>query len=332
MWSPDGRYLAYRRANCPDDYRAGVVISDPEGNVIAEFAGDGWDIGWSPDSTRVAVWVTLNETIGVYGLDGERQALLTLPPGWSPGGDHDPVWLPDGQSLLVPELVVPIDRSTPYRLPSADRGPTGGTYSPDESRVAYVANRSVVVAEADGSNPQVVFGDWAWNPVWSPTGDRIAFTTQGVSGRGLPNQLRVVDLSTGTVTLLAEADGSDMLQVIDFSLEGDRIYFSRMKGRPLGGGLALERQCRRLRPPSPHYWDRLGRLAIAQSDAVRAPAFSCPMTRTSATVSATVLRPMMGTLSVERIYATLKVGVQIESSLVHAKSLVTGPFILQPRT
>jgi Tol biopolymer transport system component len=256
IWSPDGRYLAYRHRNCavedlptdrpPDDVWGDVVISDPEGNVIASFpAGTGWDIGWSPDSTRVAVWVRFGGiqgrgTIGVYELDGERQALLTVPPG-TLSGDQDPVWLPDGQSLLVNDvLVVPIDGSTPYRFPLADRGPaegTSATYSPDGSRVAYVDDRSVVVAEADGSNPQVVFrGDvaqLAGSPVWSPAGDRIAFTSNRVSGG---SQLRVLDLATGTVTLLAEADGSDQLAVIDFSPEGDRIHFSRMKDGRIGVG------------------------------------------------------------------------------------------------
>jgi Tol biopolymer transport system component len=220
IWSPDGRYLAYRHTNCevPGDARWQVVISDPEGNVVAEFPGEGWDISWSPDSSRVAVWVDLFETIGVFGVDGERQALLAVPPGMLQGGDYDPMWLPDGQSLLVPHtLVVPIDGSTPYHLPSADRRTYNLTYSPDGSRVAYLANRSLVVAEADGSNPQVVFDDGG-RPVWSPTGDRIAFT----SGRA--NELRVLDVATGTVKLLAETEA---LSVIDFSPEGDRILFSR---------------------------------------------------------------------------------------------------------
>ena len=93
--------------------------------------------------------------------------------------------------------------------------------------------RSLVVAADDGSHPREVSGDWTYgfgNPVWSPTGDRIAFTS-GNSSSGnnlyLGTELRVVDLATGTVTLLVETDGSDMLRVLDFSPEGDRILFSR---------------------------------------------------------------------------------------------------------
>ena len=64
-----------------------VMISDPEGNVVASFPGEGWlAISWSPDSTRVAVWVSWGETIGVYGLDGVRQTMLTVPPGWMADG------------------------------------------------------------------------------------------------------------------------------------------------------------------------------------------------------------------------------------------------------
>ena len=239
LWSPDGRYLAYRHVDC----RSGssdwgdVVISDPEGNVVASFPGEGWLTSWSPDSTRVAVWVRLWETIGVYGLDGERQALLTVPPGMMAPGDFDPVWLPDGASLMVPYGVeIPLDGSTPRKLPWADQQEGEAWYSPDGSRVAYTTNTpleglvlrfgehqggSFVVAAADGSHAQEVFGARVWKPVWSPTGDRIAFTS------GKRTELRVVDVVTGTVTSLTEVDGSDGLSVLDFSPDGDRILFLR---------------------------------------------------------------------------------------------------------
>ena len=85
IWSPDGRHLAYRGAvGRTGSCRGTVIISDPAGHRVASFPGEGWLISWSPDSTRVATWVRLGDTIGVYGLDGVRQALLTVPPdSWS---------------------------------------------------------------------------------------------------------------------------------------------------------------------------------------------------------------------------------------------------------
>jgi Tol biopolymer transport system component len=246
IWSPDGRYVAYWYQSCQVDPNAWgkVIISDPEGNLVASFPGQGWLISWSPDSTRVAVWISQGETIGVYGLDGERQTVLTVPPGMMAPGDYDPVWLPDGAALMVPHGVeIPLDGSTPRKLPWADGHEGEATYSPDGSRVAYTTNTpleglvlrfgehqggSFVVGAADGSHAQEVFGARVWRPVWSPTGDRIAFT----SGNG--TELRVVDVATGTVTLLAEKDGSDILSVLDFSPEGDRILFSRAKDRGIG--------------------------------------------------------------------------------------------------
>jgi Tol biopolymer transport system component len=250
IWSPDGRYLAYW-GSCQGVPT--VMISDQDGNVVASFPGEGWLISWSPDSTRVAVWVRLWETIGVYGLDGERQALLTVPPGMMAPGDFDPVWLPDGESLMVPYGVeIPLDGSTPRKLPWADQHEGEAWYSPDGSRVAYTTRTpleglvlrfgerqggSFVIAAADGSHAQEVFGARVWKPgqsqalgaaVWSPTGDRIAFT----SGNG--TELRVVDVATGTVTSLVETDGADRLSVLDFSPEGDRILISRTEDRGSG--------------------------------------------------------------------------------------------------
>jgi WD40 repeat protein len=238
VWSPDGSYLAYRHENCPSrpEIPSGVVISDPEGNVVAEFPGaeftnrTAWRISWSPDSKRLVTWVTYGETIGVFGVDGARHKLLSVPPEMLTSGPVDPIWSPDGRSLLVPpDVLVPLDGSAPYRLPSADRRP-----SPDGSRVAYVGgNNSLLVAEADGSNPEVVFDGRVVvgpEPLWSPTGDRIAFTSSKAGSGAGSYELRVVDLATGTVTLLAEAYGAVLLSVIDFSPDGDRILFSRPEG------------------------------------------------------------------------------------------------------
>ena len=232
MWSPDGRYVAYRRyTDCggsEEPLPRNVVISDAEGNVVATFPAQGWDIAWSPDSTRVAVWDDYFETkftIGVYGLDGARLTQVTMPAGWEPSGDHDPVWMPDGSSLTVDDLKVPLDGGTQQGLPW---NPTAFAYSPDGSQVAYVDQRSLVVAQSDGSEPRKVFGDWASDPKWSPTGERIAFTTHG-DGREF-SELRVLHLATGSVTLVTEAERGSWLLPSGFSPQGERLLFSRTEG------------------------------------------------------------------------------------------------------
>jgi Tol biopolymer transport system component len=243
IWSPDGRYLAARHARGCQNGRSGwwdAVIIDPEGEVVASIPSEGWLISWSPDSTRVAVWITWGETIGVYGLDGERQAVLDLPGGLMAPGDFDPVWSSDGESLLVPYGVeIPLDGSAPRQLPPDDPRSQDAAYSPDGLRVAYIDQvdhvGSLVVAAADGSIAREVIAPWVQRPIWSPTGDRIAFVYSERDGLE-STELRVLDVATGEVTsLVAGRGGSDLIWgVIEFSPRGDRILFSRTDDQDRG--------------------------------------------------------------------------------------------------
>jgi Tol biopolymer transport system component len=199
MWSPDGRYLAYRRLPCPaaEENRGDVVIADAAGNVLAMFPADGWDIGWSPDSTRVAVWDTLFETVGVYGVDGARQAQISLPSGWKPAGDHDPAWLRDG-TLAVDAVELPLDGGAAGSLDQAraaewreDYLVTIGqrAFSPDGSHTASVRNRSLRVEGSDGSGSMTLLTVERGTSLsvigFSPEGDRILFSKDRQSGRSL---------------------------------------------------------------------------------------------------------------------------------------------------
>ena len=173
-----------------------VVISDAEGNVLATFPAQGWDIAWSPDSTRVAVWDVWPETIGVYGLDGARQRQLTMPSGWTNSGDDDPVWMPDGTSLSVRR---PRGAARRRHAMAGRVARRGCPYSPDGSRVAYVDAIEVARSSSRRSTAPTLGRWWGLGfaaPVWSPTGDRFAFT-YSEKNAGRSNELRVLDVATG---------------------------------------------------------------------------------------------------------------------------------------
>jgi Tol biopolymer transport system component len=246
-WSPDGRYLAYRsfwQAGCSGS----VFLSDADGHPVASFPGTGWLISWSPDSTRVATWVELFDTVGIYGIDGVRQALLLVPPGCADGGDFDPVWSPDGLSVVVPPCEVPIDGRTPQRLPEDDpRSRYQSVYSPDGTLVAYVTGTevgyvrtaSLVIAEADGTELQVLTYQNDWRDptgevgyfndiVWSPLGDRVAFAWRSMDNSAsvvTSSELRVLDISSGDETTIAAEPG--IWGPFEYSPDGDRILHSR---------------------------------------------------------------------------------------------------------
>ena len=184
-----------------------------------------------------STWARRSASIGV---DGVRQALLTVPPGCPLPGDFDPVWSPDGRSLVVWPCEVPFDGRTSRRLPADDpRSHLQWAYSPDGARVAYVTAESLVVAAADGTQARVLIPSGVTSGgltfAWSPTGDRIAFDAGPFASA--PNELQVVDVATGTVTSLATAVGAGSLQVIRFSPGGDRILFARTDANSAGTSL-----------------------------------------------------------------------------------------------
>ena len=126
----------------------------PPGGVGCGF---GWDVHWSPDSTRFATWIDFWETIAVYDLDGERLALL--PACGQRSGDHDPRFSLDGRSIVVPNCEIPIDGGDPESDPGYR-----DVYSPDGTRVARVTHSgdgetfdaALVIEETDGTVLQVV--------------------------------------------------------------------------------------------------------------------------------------------------------------------------------
>ena len=232
-----------------------VNISDAAGHRVASFPGEGWAISWSPDSTRVAAWIDFygDPTLGIYGLDGVRQALLTVPPGFTAVGRRRPGVVTRWHvTSTAPGGVIPVDGSTPRKLPADDpRSLWNATYSPDGADVAYITEDGLAVAAGDGSQARVlvpgcVEGYQGGPPglAWSPTGDRIAFAFETCEARrdmsGHATELCVVDVASGTVVSLADISGpDDVLGSLKFSPKGDQILFSRTTPNYKAGGSSL---------------------------------------------------------------------------------------------
>jgi Tol biopolymer transport system component len=261
-WSPNGRYLAYvGESGKGASYHKTVYVRDATGiggapgDLLGSFRFDGWSIAWSPYSalitdTRIAAWVRPGRAIGIYSVNGVRDGLLTLPKGFMAPGDFDPVWSPDGASLVVPTMgviqngkVVPdamgpkeygglisLGGSSPRQLPASDpRSHWAWWYSPDGSRVAYPDGSGwLTVAAADGAHAHTLVRAPVENAAWSPSGDQIAFYAPHgvglVTNIGPNGEIGVVDVSSGRLTtLIGVGTGS----VMGFSPDGTQVLFSR---------------------------------------------------------------------------------------------------------
>jgi Tol biopolymer transport system component len=101
----------------------------------------------------------------------------------------------------------PASGGQPQRLTNAPGIDTGGSYSPDGSRIVFESDRGgtqqLYVMNADGSNQRrISFGGGRYaTPVWSPRGDLIAFTRTG----GGAFRIGVMNSSGGGEKLLTNA-------------------------------------------------------------------------------------------------------------------------------
>jgi Tol biopolymer transport system component len=159
-------------------------------------------------------------TIGVYGLDGVRQASLTVPAALERSGDDSPVWSRDGSSILLPYAQVPLDGGAPTPLPAEVTGEFGA-YSPDGSRFAYVHRGSLEVEDVRAPDAQMGSGSWEfWDVAWSPNDELVAYDRD-------ERELLVRDVATGTDTSLVTVPQPESLAVLEFSSDGERIFFRR---------------------------------------------------------------------------------------------------------
>ncbi|MDQ1629892.1 MAG: TolB protein [Actinomycetota bacterium] len=178
----------------------GLFTVNPDGTNARRIAGGDQLVlpAWSPDGTKVAFARS-------DGAAGESYRNL-----WVANADGSgPVQLTSGQTA---------DRRAP-------------TWSPDGTRIAYVSGSDLVVANADGSNEQLLVSGTAATgslfggiekPSWSPDGTTIAYYTYGTPSY----EIFSVPATGGTPTQLTHVAAGDHANMHpDYSPDGTRIAY-----------------------------------------------------------------------------------------------------------
>jgi dipeptidyl aminopeptidase/acylaminoacyl peptidase/polyisoprenoid-binding protein YceI len=190
-WSPDGRRIAYARAE-PFQFSPppSVHLARPDGSGRRDLTPGqpSFQPDWSPDGRRIALTVTgAMETteISIVDLQGSPVALF----GDTPTSDSEPRWSPDGRRLAVSAYGGPgnddvalIDPATGRfrRLTDSPGYEHSPAWSPDGRRIAYVKDGAVHVMRADGSADRpLTRGRKDAAPAWSPDGRRLTFVRDG---------------------------------------------------------------------------------------------------------------------------------------------------------
>lgn len=238
-WSPDGTRLLFGRVTGSDgnfsDPELVVVPVGPDGEAgtpsVIELEGfDDSDARqvcavWAPDGRWVAlagggeVWVVDTHTGAIRRLPDLRPIDLE----WRPGTDEIAFAGDSGTEVSTPISIYSVSTGELRQLESSQTSQL--TWSPDGTtialaRVSRVGSRdaehdstSLWLVDADGTNERPLVADpfsanHGIGPVWSPTGDRIAYQ-RICCGSGEGHEVVLVNVADGTQTVIAppQTDG-----------------------------------------------------------------------------------------------------------------------------
>jgi len=185
-----------------------------------------------------------NSSLFVINADGSGQTPIAA----SPGGNFDPAWSPDGQSILFTSLrtgqmeifsVNVSDSTQVTQITNAGNGIEARypAWSRDRSRIVYSVKRigvyQVWIMNADGSNPkQIVRSGVAYTdylPTWSPDGGLIIFNQRCATTFCNPylksfstDSLTAVDAKRMQLNLV-------IVQNVDFSPDGFYLAYESIE-------------------------------------------------------------------------------------------------------
>ena len=244
-WSPDGTRLLFGRLTGPSD----TTSSDAELVIVpvgqngtpgtpTVIGLDGFEVlghgpggfhpcgTWAPDGR----WVALAGTGEVWVVDTQTGAIRHLPDlrpsdlEWRPGTDELAIAgdmgtdRDDPRTLSTPVTVYSVSTGELRQLGSVEAAEI--TWSPDGTSLAYTGGelepdrRQLGLVDSDGTNERLLVADigptiHGIGPVWSPTGDRIAYQRCEVKRDVEPDGDRVCNGERHEVVLVSVAGGTE---------------------------------------------------------------------------------------------------------------------------
>lgn len=240
--SPDGQTVVYagQSAGNWDIYRQ-VVGESSARNLTQHFPENDTHPAFSPDGE----WIAFRSERGgggIFVMNASGEAIRQV----TDFGSH-PAWSPDGRQFLCTEesIITPGDRTISARRLWVVEAATGEKrllstqdiaqpqWSPHGQRIAYWGShansqRDILTMSAQGGTPTPVTNDEAldWNPVWSPDGRHLYFTSDR-SGR-MQLWRVAIDETSGKVLSAIEpvlSPTADSQQMIAFARDGRRMAY-----------------------------------------------------------------------------------------------------------
>jgi polyisoprenoid-binding protein YceI len=191
-WSPDGRRIAYTRAEPYDNApppSVHLVKADGSGRRALDPDQMSTQPDWSPDGRRIAFTSITgpDETAKVSVMDADGADPRQF--GDTSTSDSEPRWSPDGRRIAISAFggsgnddvaVIDVASGRLRRLTDGPGYEHSPAWSPDGRRIAYVKDGAIHVMRSDGSGDRPLTKsrkDTA--PAWSPDGGRISFVRDG---------------------------------------------------------------------------------------------------------------------------------------------------------
>lgn len=264
-FSPDGLWLAYveaepARSSVGGD-RAELVIARVDDLALAveiEFRIPAMHVGecpvWSPDGTQIAFVRRGGETMAIADLEGTTHD-LAVPDRVAQIASY--AWSPDGRSIAIIDLSIPLD-SSPHgrlwlvpldereaRLLYEPRTPIGAapSWSADGSRIAittafgpespdlgpfnasYGSDWMVRVVDVDSGEAQDI--GRGYGPSWAPMGAQLAYLANPARGgqNAETGTVVVVDMAPGNEWVIPAAPIPPGTPLSDYNMRGGTGYW-----------------------------------------------------------------------------------------------------------